>query len=70
MITTHKNMETLMKKCFKRHQKIDLEFQNYKNTKSFDFWGFKSMTTKTNEFSNKLNKEQRFTTHNHHVYKS
>ena len=61
-------MKTLMQKPFKSNQKTDLEFQNHKNTKSLDFWGFESMTIKTNEFSNKQNKEQRFTTHNHHVY--
>ena len=51
MIKTHKNMETSMQKPFKSNQKTDLEFQNHKNIKSFDFQSFKSMTTKTNEFS-------------------
>ena len=68
MIKTHKIMETLMQKHFKSNQKIDLEFQNHKNTKSFDFWGFKNMTIKTSEFSIEHDKEQGFITHNHHVY--
>ena len=50
MIKTHKNMETLMQKPFKGNQKTYLDFQNHKNTKSFDFWGFESMNSKTNEF--------------------
>ena len=36
--------------------------------KNVDFKGFKDINIKTNEFSHKNNKEQGFTTHNHHVY--
>ena len=37
MIKTHKNMEALMQKPFKRDQKTDLEFWNHKNTKALIF---------------------------------